>query len=402
MNITRFTKCTFLLAIVALISALSACDQFQELLVPPQMETEGITVGVVLPLSGDYASTYGEPMLNGFELARQEINNSQASEVQIRFNPFKTKDDGATVEGAVKAFNELTEQEDGVPVILGPGFSSQFKETSLVANEHGVVGFSSTSSASRINKAGDFNFRAGLITSRLNPPGVMVTHAELGYQQVATIYDKADIYSTIGHDDLTEALNANNVNIVATEAIDSISGETNFADELGRLMESNPEAIFVSVLSREMIPILIQSRELGITPSVHLIVPELTNIEVNALVEAGKAEAAEGVISFTGWGSHTPTPGNQDFVQNYRSTYETDPNPWAAQSYATLYILTEAIANAESMVSAAIRDALEGISDFDTIMGKFSFDENGDAVYDSKILIVKNGQLEVFGSDEMP
>ena len=78
MNIRRFTKCTFLLAIVALISALSACDQFQELLVPPQMETEGITVGVVLPLSGDYAATYGEPMLNGFELARQEINNSQA------------------------------------------------------------------------------------------------------------------------------------------------------------------------------------------------------------------------------------------------------------------------------------------------------------------------------------
>ena len=388
-SISRFT---FVLAFVMLLIGLFACDQLEQIFPPPQTEPDVITVGVVLPLSGDYAATYGEPMLNGFELARQEINSSEASDVQIEFIP---KDDRATVDGAVTAFNELIEQ-DGVPVILGPGFSSQFKETSLVANEHGVVGFSSTSSASGLNQPGDFNFRAGLITSRLNPPGVDVTHAALGYQQVATIYDEGDTYSTIGHDDLTEALKANNVTILATETFNSKSGDTDFATKLGRLMEENPEAIFVSALSLEMTPILIKSRELGITPSIQLIIPELTNIEVNALVEAGMAEAAEGVISFTGWGSHTPTLGNQDFVQNYRAAYNgADSNPWVAQSYATLHILAQAIAIADSVDPAAIRGALEGIS-VETIMGTFAFDENGDAVYDSKILIVKNGQLEVF------
>jgi hypothetical protein len=34
--------------------------------------------------------------------------------------------------------------------------------------------------------------------------------------------------------------------------------------------------------------------------------------------------------------------------------------------------------------------------DFPTIFGNFSFDANGDAVYDPKVLIVKNGQLENF------
>lgn len=392
MKASPIRRLTSILVFVMLMIGLSACDQLEQILVPPEPGAEGIPIGVALPLSGDYAAAFGEPMLSGFKLAAEEINGSRAPEDQLRIIP---KDDGATVEGAVTAFNELIE-EYSVPVILGPGFSSQFKETSLVANEHNVVGFSSTSSASGINKPGDFNFRAGLITSRLNPPGVMITHEVLKYERVATIFDGADTYSTIGHGDLTEALTANGVNIVATEEINSVSGETDFAGVLGRLMESDPQAIFASVLAREMIPIVIQSRELGITPSVHLIIPELSNIEVDALVEAGMAEAAEGVISFTGWGSHTPTLGNLEFVQNYRATYDANPNPWAAQSYATLYILNEAIAKAGATDAVSIRNALEGISDFDTIMGTFSFDENGDAIYDPKILIVRNGQLEVF------
>ncbi len=392
MKATPISSLTFVLVLVMLMIGLFACDQLGQILVPPEPGAEGLPIGVVLPLSGYYAATFGEPMLSGFKLAAEEINGSRAPDDQLKIIP---KDDGATVEGAVTAFNTLIEAYN-VPVILGPGFSSQFKETSLVANEHGVVGFSSTSSASGINEAGDFNFRAGLITSRLNPPGVMITKEVLKYERVATIFDGADTYSTIGHDDLTEALTANNVNIVATEEIDSKSGEIDFSDLLGRLMESNPQAIFASVLAGEMTPILIQSRELGITPSVHLIIPEFSNIEVDALVEAGMGEAAEGVISFTGWSSLAATPGNQVFIENYRTAYGADPNPWAAQSYATLHILAAAMEEAQSTDAAAIRDALANTMDFETILGKFSFDEVGDAVYDPQILIVKDGEFAVF------
>ncbi len=100
------------------------------------------------------------------------------------------------------------------------------------------------------------------------------------------------------------------------------------------------------------------------------------------------------------------TPGNQRFVQEYGTCQPNEaciggisgpkPNNYAARSYAALYILAEAIANVESSDASAIRDALANISNFDTILGKFSFDENGDAVYDPKILIVKDGKLELF------
>ena len=302
-------------------------------------------------------------------------------------------DDEATVDGAKAAFNKLI--AEGVPVILGPGFSSQAKETFPIATEAGVVAFSSTSSASGINMPGDANFRSGLITARLNPPGVMVTHAALGYRNVATMYDAADTYSTIGHGDLVGALMDVGVTILATETFEG--GDTDFTAQLTSIKALNPDAIFVSCLSAEMDDILIQGRALGIPTSVPFIIPELWNAEA-----AAAKEAAEGTISFNGWSSFASTPGNQAFIESYRAAYGTDPDPWAAQSYATMHILNEAGTRAGSADPMAIAEALKNIDGLDTILGSFSFDENGDAIYEPYVHIVKDGKLELFDGSGMP
>ena len=36
------------------------------------------------------------------------------------------------------------------------------------------------------------------------------------------------------------------------------------------------------------------------------------------------------------------------------------------------------------------------VQDLDMVLGKFSFDANGDAVYDPIVLIVKDGNFEMF------
>ena len=137
--------------------------------------------------------------------------------------------------------------------------------------------------------------------------------------------------------------------------------------------------------------ILTQGRELGIPDSVPFILPALAIEQVRTTGDAG-----EGVIIFTSWSSLATTPGNQAFIENYRAAFGVDPNHWAAQSYATLQILAAAIATAQSTDSAAIRDALANTMDMDTILGQFSFDAVGDAVYDPQILIVKDGEFAVF------
>ncbi len=157
-----------------------------------------------------------------------------------------------------------------------------------------------------------------------------------------------------------------------------------------------PDAIFISAQQIEVIKILTQGRELGIPTDIPFISHVLSIDEIQS---AGNA--AESAITFTSWVSTADIPGNQAFVQKYTEKYGMEPSVWAAQFYAAAYILAEAIKNAQSTDSAAtdsaaIAAALAEIKDFDTILGKFSFNAIGDAVYDPVVLIVKNSKLEVF------
>ena len=388
MNISRFTKLVFVLAIVALIAGFSACDQIGQLLVPAPTPPETdlpseIIIGVSLPLDDVNGPLYGFSMKRGFELAQAELNHYGGPQIT-----FIIEDDQSTIEGVKAAFNKLIHQ-DGVSIITGITFSFQGEQAFPIAQENGVVCFSSVSSAAGLSAIGDFIFRAGLTTDVLNPEGIRVSQEKLGYQRAALIYDKDDVYSTSSNEELEKVLVASGVDIVITEAFEGKPAD--LRPQLTRIMETNPDAVFISALSAQMTQIMIQGREVGIPASVTYIVPDLTGNEVQI---AG--EATEGAITFTNWSATSNTPGNQPFVQNYMAKYGIEADPWAAQSYATLYILAEAIANAQSTEATAVRDELAKIMNFPTVLGQFSFNEVGDAVYDPIVLTVENGELVAF------
>ncbi len=388
MNALRFTQFVIILVIIALIVGFSACDQIQELLIPatPQMERlKGeIRIGLVYPATGRLASV-GMEMGSGFELALEEINNSQLSNAKLKF---VTEDSQGNAEGAIAAFNKLVHQ-DGVSIILGPATSSAAEAAFPIAQQNGVVVISATAAARGLGAIGDFAFRTILTTDVLITNGINATQATLGYQKAAIIYDETDLFSADGAEVMGAALTANGVEILTTQTFQS--GDTDFSAQLTHIKDLNPDVIFVSALPPDKPEILIQARQLGIPDSVTFIINTLTTADVQA---AG--DAAEGAIAFTSWVNTADTPGNQVFVQNYRAAYGIEPDIWAAQPYASVYILAKAIADAQSTDATAIRDALANITDLDTILGKFSFDAAGDAIYDPVVLIVQNGELQTF------
>ncbi len=379
MKVQRFTTFALVLTIAALIAGFSACDQIQQLLLPATPQMEGppreISVGVVHPITGRLGMD-NPPLGQGFELAVTEINNSQLSDVKIKLI---VEDGQSTVEGAVAAFNKLIHQ-DSVSAILGPATSMQAQAVFPIAQQNRVVAISPTSAARGLSATGDFIFRIALTTDVLIPSGVRITQEKLGYQKVATIYDDIDLFSTDSDVVVKEALAANGVEILTTETFQT--GETDFSAQLTRIKESNPDAIFISAAVTETPEIMIQGRQLGIPADV----PFLISVTFASSQIELAGDAAEGAITFTNWISTADIPGNQAFVQNYRTAYGIEPDVWAAQSYASVYILAEAIANAQSADPNAIRNALANITDFDTILGKFSFNAVGDVVYDPVVL----------------
>ena len=387
MNTKKFTLFAFLFVITVLIVGFSACERVSQIVQPttPQITetSDEISIGVVLPLTGRLTDSFGKPIQQAFKLALSEINAAHPSGTKLNLI---IEDGQSTIDGAVEAFNKLIHQ-DGVSVILGPATSSQTEMAFPIAQENQVVAISPTSAATGLSAIGDFVFRVALTTDILIPRGVEVTQTKLGYQRAATMYDETDLFSTDGDASVQEVLAAKGVEVITTETFQG--GDTDFSEQLARIQTLNPDVIFVSCLSPEKPGILMQGHELGI--SAPFIVRTVTATDVQA---AGAA--AEGAITFVGWGAALDTPGNQAFVENYNTKFDMEPSNYAARSYATLHILAEAIANAHSTDSAAIRDALASIRDFDTILGKFSFDANGDAVYDEKVLIVKDGKLVRF------
>ena len=376
------------LAYVLLVISLASCDKVLLIMSDDEdthMITEDIPIGVVVALTGKHAEPYGFPMQRGFELAREEINN--LGDVNLAFI---TVDDQSSVDGAKEAVRHLVDQD--VSAIVGLAISTHLKEAAPIAQQNRIIAFSSVSSAAGLSAIGDFIFRTSLATNISIPSGLTATQQNLGYKKVALIYDEIDVYSKNSNEVLRRALEAIGVEVLIMETFRT--GDTDLSRQLTNIVAAKPDALFISALSQEIAQIIAQTSEVGVPDSIDIIVPDLT---MNEVQKAG--DAAEGAIGFIGWSATSDAPGNQSFVQNYRAKYGIQPEPWAAQSYATLYVLANAIKMAQSTDAAAIRDALAQTQDFPTILGKsgaFSFNPDGDALYDQIIMVVKDGELQFF------
>lgn len=412
MKIVKMTTLTF---IVMLIAALISCDNTTRVIndayqtektdqtelpidtpmVPmddpmDSMDTTAgeIVIGVVLPQTGDLGPTEFGPgakvMENGFNMALEEINQSQI--LGDKTLKFIIEDDMSTVDGAVAAFEKLIHQDE-VPAILGVWTSHVAEQVFPIAQSNGVVAFSPVVNKAGLT-AGNYLFRASHTTATLIPSGILKTQASLGYQRVATLADNVDALSIDSDTVFRQTLTDNGITILASRYFET--GEIDFSEQLLEILVLEPEAIFLSSQQKEAIHILTQAQDLGIPSNVPFISLVLSIDEIQRV-----GDAAEGSITFTSWVATADTAGNQEFVQKYTTKYGMEPSVWAAQSYAAVHIFAQALSNAQSTDSTAIANALSEIRDFDTVLGKFSFDVNGDAVYDPVALVVKDGKLEV-------
>ena len=225
--------------------------------------------------------------------------------------------------------------------------------------------------------------------------GISVTERELGYRRVATITNSADTFSESNLKRLKKEFEKyEGIQIVSEQTYDP-SELSDLSAQLTEIKDADPDAIFISALPSGRTEIPVQARRLGID-DVPFIATLLTVDDVKKANER-LAGAAEGAITFTVWLAAVDTPENHIFLRNYREKYGQEPGAFAARSYEATRILAQAIADASSTDSPAIRDAMADIRVENTIFGDFYFDRNGDAVYEPIVGIVKSGRFEVFG-----
>jgi branched-chain amino acid transport system substrate-binding protein len=68
----------------------------------------------------------------------------------------------------------------------------------------------------------------------------------------------------------------------------------------------------------------------------------------------------------------------KEFYDSYKKKYNSEPEAYAVYGYEAARVVLEGIKRADRKDRESIRAAIAGLRDFDGVLGKWSFDQNGD------------------------
>ncbi|MFC1960243.1 ABC transporter substrate-binding protein [Chloroflexota bacterium] len=395
-RIKVFASLLLVLALIVPVAVMAQDDVqmgFWEECPTPENLSGDIKVGVIFGQSGSIAQ-YGMPQTYGVELALAKISESgYLGDANLVF----VIEDGFDTDSAVAAMTKLVEQ-DNVVAVIGPTLSTQAFAADPIAAAVGVpvMGVSNTASGittmTEEDALNQFIFRDSLPESSVIPGTIASAIETLGIEKAAILYGDDDDFTFSGYEVFLESLLEQGIEVLSEETFSR--GDVDFLPQLTNIVSQEPDALVVSSLLAEAVQIVAQARQLGYEG------PIIGGNGFNSpalIADAG--EASNGVMVGAAWNIINDTPLNVAFTEMYTEAYEGAPGQFAAQSYTGAWLMATAIRCADSADSAAVRDALAGIEDFDSPLGSFSFDEERNPVHPPIVQIVDDGAFAVFGED---
>lgn len=339
---------------------------------------EVITIGAVLPLTGDMAS-YSAPLKRGMDLALEEINSKGGvnnTKLQIIY-----EDDKGEAKTAISAYRKLVDI-DNVPMVIGGMFSvSTFAIAPLAEKEHRVL-LSPTASAIELTTAGDYIFRIypsdiydGIFLAQFAHEDLKAAKVAVIYEQVASVVAiankfKSDFESFGGK-------------IVSFDGYNSDIKD--FSTIIKKASNANPDIVFIPGNLNPMANLLIQAKHLGFQKQFLTI----STFYDNKIFELAK-DATEGVLfSSPMFDPTSNTPEMVNFVTLYKEKYNIEPDILGGYGYDVVRIAATALQNGTE--SEKIKDSLYRIKDYPGVTGNTTFDSNGDVSKELKIMKVENG-----------
>jgi branched-chain amino acid transport system substrate-binding protein len=114
-----------------------------------------------------------------------------------------------------------------------------------------------------------------------------------------------------------------------------------------------------------------------------------------ALIDAAGKDAEGVYATFGGVPPKELTGSGKTWYESYKKKFNAEPEAYAAYGYESAKVIVNAINKVCKNDRAAIRDAVMTTKDFEGVLGKWSFDENGDTSLTTMSgNVVKNGKWE--------
>ena len=333
-------------------------------------------IGVMESLTGP-GETYGSVAVQAKQMAVDEIN--AAGGINGRMLELIVEDSKCSAQDAITAYNKLTDV-DGVKIILGTSCSGAMLGAAPLAEADGVILFSGLATSPDIANAGDYIFRTSMNDSQLGIDAGNVMWAD-GVRTLATISETTDYAEGVRRSTVAQ-FEKRGGTVAAVERYSSDT--TDFRTQLTKLLSENPDALLIAAQSEfNGGTIIKQVRELGYEGQIYA---DIVPVGATALEIAG--DAAAGTKAILADISPSNAKG-QEVLANFRARYDYVTLAWYIGSvYDDIYITAECLKQTNDDQDAdGFRDCLYGITWSGAIGENYTFDENGEVVGLSNVVV---------------
>jgi len=345
-------------------------------------EAGEVTIAVVAPYSGDYAQ-YGDAFKKATELKAKEINSAggiAGKELKLIFMDDKNDAKEATI------IAQRLVDDKKVAAVIGNFSSTAALASAPIYQSGGLVQFSPTSSHPDFTAQGTYMFR-NINTQAIEGPIVadMVVN-KMEKKRIAIIYQNND-WGITAKDNFTLKAIEFGAEIVAEETF--IGGQTkDFTPTLTKISATNPDVLVLVAFYAEAGMIAQQMKQLDLSYSL----AGLSSLYNQELIKLA-GDSVNGLYLTTNFFPEDESDKVRKFVEDFKASYDSDPNQFAAVAYDTLGMLAYVIEKT-GLNREAIRDELAKVTDYDGVTGKISFNEKRDVIKSMKVLQIQQGSFK--------
>ena len=297
-----------------------------------------IKVGAVTSLTGRFA-TFGKMQKAGFQVALDEINarggvNGSRLELSL-------EDDASDTNKALSAAEKLVNEK--VPVIIGAYSSGITKPLSQYLARVKVPLVVATAVDETITKPGNaYTFRvnnqSSVYSRSLADLFGKLNASKPGSIRTVAILTSNDAFGKSVQADAVNLLTRAGLTVLGKDTYDQ--GLSDFRPILNRYRAQNPDAVVIASYEQDAVAIARQIKEVGLTPK--LVAGVATGFALPSFLE-GAGSAAENMVVTAVWSSDVSYPGAQNLYARLKKELGEEPSQHAAQSYAAMLAVAEAI-----------------------------------------------------------
>lgn len=328
-----------------------------------------ILVGEIAGTTGAYGTT-GQAMVNGAQMAVDDLNAAGGA-LGKKFG-FKWYNDNASATTSSQLFRELVSA--GAVAIAGSGDTGPTTAAESDRAQIPNIGAVDDGGLTVYPNGPSSPPHAWVFDTGLNTfawGGIIAKYALAHCTGLALLHDPSS-YGLGGEAGIKMVYQAGGKQLTVDDPITenwSTGATVGLTSEIDKIKSSGANCVDVWLTPQDQAAFAQQAKSLGANLTV------LGNDETDAdttFSDLAKADA-DGVISALLTTEVNPNQKLSDFRSKYQNRFHVASTPFAEATYDSIIMLGDAVRSAKSTQPAALRTALNSVSDFDGLTGKLGF-----------------------------